>query len=119
MGAPPNADRATLARQMSSRWGRYLFAYDPAPNLAKIGVPVLAMGGSLDQQIPSRENLPAIKAALAGDRDVTIKEFPGLNHLFQTAKTGAVGEYADISETFAPAALDFMTDWLTKRFVKP
>lgn len=118
MGAPPNTDRAALARQMASRWGRYLFAYDPAPNLRKIRVPVLAMGGSLDQQIPSGENLPAIKAALAGDRDVTIKEFPGLNHLFQTAKTGAAGEYADISETFAPAALDFMTDWLTKRFVK-
>jgi pimeloyl-ACP methyl ester carboxylesterase len=118
MGVPASVDKDTVARQMSSRWGRYLFAYDPAPNLRKIRVPVLAMGGSLDQQIPSDENLPAIKAALVSSKDVTVKEFPGLNHMFQTAKTGAVGEYADIQETFAPAALTFMSDWLASRFIR-
>ena len=119
LGAPPDADREQLARQMSSRWARYLFGYDPATNLKKIRVPVLAMTGSLDVQIPAKDNLPAIKAALAGDRDVTVKQLPGLNHLFQTAKTGAPGEYADIQETFAPAALDLMTDWLVQRFARP
>jgi hypothetical protein len=118
MGIPPNTDRETLARQMSSRWARYLFGYDPAPNLRKIRVPVLAIGGSLDHQIPSDQNLPAIKAALVHSPDATVEELPGLNHMFQTAGTGAVGEYADIQETFAPAALDLVTDWLTRRFVR-
>lgn len=45
-------------------------------------------------------------------------ELPGLNHPFQTAKTGAVGEYADIQETVAAIALATMGDWLTSRFVK-
>ena len=116
LGATPGTDKDALARGMSTPWARYLFHYDPAPNLRKIRVPVLAMGGSLDHQIPSGENLPAIKAALTGSPDVTIKQLPGLNHMFQTAKTGAVGEYADIPETFSPVALDVMTDWITKRF---
>jgi len=58
------------------------------------------------------------RAALANSPDVTTIELPGLNHLFQTAKTGAVGEYADIQETVAPTTLATMSDWLTKRFVK-
>ena len=29
-----------------------------------------------------------------GNPDVTVIEFPGLNHLFQSSQTGAVAEYA-------------------------
>ena len=65
----------------------------------------------------ARENLAGISAALAGHRDVTVRELPGLNHLFQTARTGAPGEYADIEETFSPAALDIIADWIRTRFV--
>jgi hypothetical protein len=62
------------------------------------------------------QNLTAIRAALKDDRDVTIVELPGLNHLFQTAKTGAPGEYADIEETFSPAPLERMASWINARF---
>jgi uncharacterized protein len=41
---------------------------------------------------------------------------PGLNHLFQTATTGAPAEYARIEETFAPVALDRIADWIRERF---
>lgn len=109
-------DKLAVAKQLNGRWTRFLFHYDPAINLRKIHVPVLAMGGTLDRQIPSAENLPAIKAALVNSRDVTIKALPNLNHMFQTAKTGAPGEYADIPETFAPIALDAMTNWINERF---
>ena len=61
--------------------------------------------------------LSAIAAALkeGGNRDVTIKEFPGLNHLFQTCKTGAVSEYGAIEETLAPAVLETIGNWILKR----
>lgn len=111
-------DKDQVARQLNSRWARFLFHYNSAIYLRKIHVPVLAMGGTLDRQVPSDQNLPAIRAALINSPDVTIKEIPGLNHMFQTAKTGAPGEYADIQETFAPVALNIMTEWLTKRFIK-
>jgi hypothetical protein len=50
---------------------------------------------------------------------VTIVELPGLNHLFQHATTGAIGEYRDIEETFSPEALALIGDWISQRFVKP
>ena len=39
---------------------------------------------------------------------------PGLNHLFQTSKTGAISEYGQIEETISPTALEPMLDWLNK-----
>jgi hypothetical protein len=33
-----------------------------------------------------------------------VDELPGLNHLFQHCKTGALAEYAQIKETFAPGS---------------
>lgn len=116
IGLPPGTDPQLVLAQFGSPWFRYFFQYDPAPNLRAIRVPVLAMNGSLDRQVLPAENLAAIKAALKDDRDVTIVELPGLNHLFQTARTGAVGEYADIEETVAPAALERMASWISARF---
>lgn len=118
LGAPPTADRQIILAQLATPWFRYFFRYDPAPNLRAIQVPVLAMNGSLDRQVPPTENLAAIRAALKSNKDATIVELPGLNHLFQTAKTGAVGEYAEIEETVAPIALDRMAMWINARFGK-
>ena len=115
-GAPPGTTPQLFLARMGSPWFRYFFQYDPARNLRTIRVPVLAMNGSLDRQVLPAENLAAIKAALKNDKDVTIVELPGLNHLFQTAKTGAAGEYADIEETVAPVALERMASWINARF---
>ena len=59
-------------------------------------------------------NLPAIRKALesGGNKRFEVVEMPGLNHLFQTAKTGAVSEYGQIEETIAPAALEKMGNWI-------
>jgi pimeloyl-ACP methyl ester carboxylesterase len=94
---------------------RSLIRFDPRPSLARIRAPVLAIGGSKDTQVPAAENLPAIKAALAADHDVTTRELPGLNHLFQTAGTGLPQEYGEIEETLAPSALDLIVDWTATR----
>ena len=95
---------------------RHLLADRPALTLARVRCPVLALGGSKDVQVPTTRNLAATAAGLeaAKNRDVTVQELPGLNHLFQTAKTGAPNEYATIEETFAPAALQVIGDWITR-----
>lgn len=95
---------------------RHLLADRPALTLARVRCPVLALGGSKDVQVPTTRNLAATAAGLkaAKNRDVTVQELPGLNHLFQTAKTGAPDEYATIEETFAPAALQVIGDWITR-----
>ena len=97
-----------------SPWFRYFLTYDPAPTLRQVRCPVLALDGSLDLQVPPAENLAAIGAALkaGGNADVTTTELPGLNHLFQTAKTGAPSEYGTIEETLSPTLLQTVGDWV-------
>ncbi len=105
---------APMARQLLSPWMRGFIALDPRPYFGRIKVPVLALNGGLDRQVLPRENLPEMKKALRHDVDVTVREMPGLNHLFQTAKTGAVAEYAEIDETMSPAVLTLVSDWIAR-----
>jgi len=113
-----NADNyiQQLAAQMSSPWMQYFLRYDPAPALEKVKCPVLAVNGSKDLQVLPKENLSVISAALekGGNKNVTIKEYPGLNHLFQECATGLPAEYAVIEQTFSPDVLKDITDWLKK-----
>jgi len=79
--------------------------------------PVLVLNGSLDRQVLPSQNLPAIRKALeeGGNKHFEIDELTGLNHLFQTAKTGAPSEYSQIEETISPVALDKMANWIVKQ----
>jgi fermentation-respiration switch protein FrsA (DUF1100 family) len=100
--------------QTTSPWMLYFIRYDPAAALEKVKCPVLAVNGQKDLQVPSKVNLPAIEKALkkGGNNQVTIKEFPGLNHLFQECKTGAPSEYSEIEQTFSPVALAVISQWI-------
>ncbi|MCX6219435.1 MAG: alpha/beta fold hydrolase [Bacteroidia bacterium] len=100
--------------QIASPWMLYFIKYDPAVALEKVKCPVLAINGDKDLQVPSKVNLPAIEKALkkGGNKQVTTKEFPGLNHLFQECKTGSPSEYAEIDQTFSPVALDVVAKWI-------
>lgn len=101
---------------IATPWMQYFLKYDPAPALSKVKCPVLVLNGSHDLQVPPSANLPAIEKALkkGGNKNVTIMELPGLNHLFQESKTGSPSEYTDIEQTFSPVALDAMTKWVLK-----
>jgi hypothetical protein len=100
-----------------SRWYRSQLAYDPAPVLARVQQPVLAMTGSLHRVLPADAHLPGITRALAagGNPDFIVMKQPGLNHLFQTAHTGDVAEYADLDESFSPSALAIIATWILSR----
>lgn len=104
-------------RILKSDWFRFFLVYNPADDFGKITKPVLALNGELDLQVPPKENLSAIEAALkkAGNKNFTVMEFKGLNHLFQTAKTGAPSEYSTIEETFSPDVLKVMGEWILKQ----
>ena len=103
----------TLPKDDTRPWERYFLAYDPAPTLARLKVPVLALNGSLDVQVPAKENLAAAREALKRNPKATVMELAGMNHLLQDAKTGAPSEYNDIEETMSPTALKIITDWLS------
>jgi pimeloyl-ACP methyl ester carboxylesterase len=103
------------AGQMTTTWLKYFLTYDPRPTLARVHVPVLALNGELDLQVDAAQNLDSIRDGLRHNPNATVRRLPGLNHLFQTAKTGAFSEYATIEETIAPAVLDLVRDWILAR----
>jgi uncharacterized protein len=99
-----------------SPWFRFYLMYDPRTALMNVKCPVLAVNGEKDIQIPAKENLDVIRHALeaGGNKDYTVLMLPNLNHLFQTARTGAISEYEQIEETISPVALDTVSDWILK-----
>jgi hypothetical protein len=120
----PEAQRKSLAaglnaqvKSVNSPWFRFFMSYDPRATLRQVKVPVLAINGELDLQVAVKQNLPEIAKALkaGGNKKFKTVELPKLNHLFQTAKTGAFSEYAKIEETVAPVALTLMSDWIVKQ----
>jgi len=98
-------------------WYRHFITFDPLPVLKNVKVPVLALNGELDLQVPWRENLDLIAEGLkaGGNQDVTIKAFPKLNHGFQTSKTGLLSEYSQLEETISPEVLKTVSDWILRR----
>jgi uncharacterized protein len=101
-------------KTVTSTWFRYFLTFNPYDYLTKVKCPLLALNGSLDLQVPSKEDLSAIEKAMifGGNSHYTLEEIPGVNHLFQTAKTGSPNEYAKIEETISPIVLDKITNWI-------
>lgn len=108
---------STQSEKWSSEWFRNLLIYDPESVLERVTCPVLALNGEKDLQVTPKENLSGIKNALnkGGNSNVTVKELPNLNHLFQNCETGSPAEYGKIKETFSPVALKEITDWILKQ----
>jgi uncharacterized protein len=126
--ALPEADRAVLGvvearlnqtldalfSTIETPWFRHFLAYDPQPALRALDVPALALYGAKDLQVPPAQNAGPMRTALdasASPRHAVVV-LDGLNHLFQTATTGGIQEYARIEETMSPAVLAAVADWV-------
>jgi pimeloyl-ACP methyl ester carboxylesterase len=113
------AERAVGAQvtALQSPWMQFFLSHDPAPVLEKVTVPVLALFGGLDLQVPAEENRDAVVKALeqGGNKDVTVKLFPDANHLYQKAVTGSPAEYASLKPEFVPGFLETIGDWILAR----
>jgi hypothetical protein len=71
---------------------------------------------SSDIQVLSKQNLAGIESALkkGNSKSYEIKEFTGLNHLFQECKTCTIAEYSELDQTISPALLEYISSWLQK-----
>jgi pimeloyl-ACP methyl ester carboxylesterase len=105
------------ARGLMSPWFRHFLNFVPYNYLSKVTKPVLALNGTLDLQVPYNENLRAIELGLqtAGNKDYELVALEGLNHMFQTAITGAPSEYRKLNETFNEEAMKTILDWVKGR----
>ncbi len=113
----PNAQIRSQIEQVTSPWFRFFVRHDPAPTLRQVNVPVLALYGSKDLQVPPEQNAGPMRTALQGgpSDDVTVRVLDGLNHLFQPAETGLPTEYTQIETTMAPEALEAVSGWIRER----
>ena len=114
---------AVIKQQLAtvqSPWYGSFFEHDPGPVLERLNVPVLALFGELDTQVPAEMNAAAMVAALSavGNPDFTLFVLPGANHLFQTAVTGSISEYSELEAEFVPAFLAHIEEWVSARTVR-
>ncbi|MBK7442459.1 MAG: alpha/beta hydrolase [Bacteroidetes bacterium] len=108
------ADTTSSIYFYANMWMKYFISYDPRPALEKTKIPVLAINGTTDLQVPYKENLGAIEKALqdAGNKNYKIVPLENLNHLFQTSNSGSPMEYATNAESFNENAMQVITEWI-------
>jgi len=72
---------------------------------------------SKDFSTPSRAAISAgsLSCDTTGQQDYKPHYLSVMNHLFQSAGTGAPSEYGEIEETLSPSALEAITKWIRGR----
>jgi hypothetical protein len=113
----PKGRQDHQVKQVLNPWWRYALSLDNKSVLMKVKCPLLAIYGGLDQQVNPGRNIAVVESAIkeGGKNRIEVVELPGLNHLFQTAKTGSEYEYIRIEETISPRALEVINDWILKQ----
>ena len=104
---------AQSVKVMSSPWYVAFVKLDPAKYLPQVKCPVLAMNGTWDFQVEATQNLDAARKALP---QATIKEYDGLNHLFQPSSSRQASmNYGGIETTISEQVLKDMVEWIIRR----
>lgn len=110
------AQKSALVESYTKPWYRYFMTYNPAEHFNNKALPILALNGELDVQVTAQENLAGLTKIVQDHKDATIRLLPGLNHMFQQAKTGNMDEYRQIEQTFSPDVLELVSSWINARF---
>lgn len=95
-----------------SPWIQWFIDYDPQGDIAKIKCPVMALNGSKDCQVVASQSVPALRRTLPKNKQNLIKQYDGLNHLFQHCQTGLPTEYGTIEETFSEEVIRDIITWV-------
>ena len=104
----------------SDPWLGFFLDYDPATTARKVKVPVLILQGGTDQQVtPDQAPELAVAFRAAGNRDVTLRVLPNLNHLFIYDPSGFPGWYSTLPKAVLDrGAVGLAVDWLVRRLAK-
>lgn len=99
-------------------WMKYFLTYDPGATMRRVKTPVLILTGANDKQAaPEQVALQEAAFKGGGNKDVTARVVPGLNHLFVEDSDGFPGNYSKLPGPLVIRAdvVETVTDWLTKR----
>ena len=99
-------------------WMKFFLSYDPGAVMQRVKTPALILTGSRDQQaVPAEVALMEAAFKEAGNKDVTARVLPDLNHLFVQDTDGFPGNYSKLPAPVMvqQGVLDLVADWLVKR----
>lgn len=103
-------------------WLNFFLKYDPIPTAKRVKTPTIILQGEKDQQVTFEQaNKLAAAMKAGGNKDVTVKVVPNLNHLFIPDTSGNPTGYAQLkTNKMSSEVLGAMADWLVAHFgVKP
>ena len=99
-------------------WMKFFLTYDPAATMRRVKTPVLILTGSRDQQaVPEQVALQDAAFKEGGNKDVTARVLPDVNHLFVQDTDGFPGNYAKLPPPVMMRAdvVETIVDWLAQR----
>jgi pimeloyl-ACP methyl ester carboxylesterase len=98
--------------RIAARWLRDFVAYDPAPVLRRIEVPVLAVTGGHDLQVPPQD-VEAIGKLVRGP--FTGRVVGDLSHLLRPdpGLVGPRGYFREVRQPVSPEVLGLITGWVS------
>lgn len=106
------------AMMAADPWMKFFLTHDPAATMRRVKTPVLILTGSRDQQA-APEQVAVMEAAFkeGGNKDVTARVLPDLNHLFVHDTDGFPGNYAKLPPPvmMQTDVVVMIADWLKRR----
>lgn len=97
-------------------WMRWFLSYDPLPAARVTKAAVLILHGATDRQVTAdqaRELGAAFRAG--GNKDVTVRVLPGVNHLFLSDPSGDPAGYTKLPNRQVVAdVVALITDWVVQ-----
>lgn len=102
-------------QRVNARWFRDFVAYDPAPVLARVKVPVLAITGGHDLQVPP-EDVDAVGRLVMGPFEGHV--VGDLSHLLRPdpESAGPRGYRRQVRQPVSPEVLRFISGWVTSHW---
>ena len=108
------ADAAADSAYRTPGWLHFFASYDPLPTARRVRTPTLILQGENDHQVPVAEarTLAAAMRA-AGNTHVTLRTFPGMNHLLVSDPVGDPLAYSSLKDFHVRKdLLGVLADWL-------
>jgi hypothetical protein len=106
--------RALDSALAQSAWLRWFSAHDPRPVARRVRAPSLILHGATDRQVtPDQADTLAAAMRAGGNRAVTRRLLPAVNHLFLADPSGEPSGYVALADKrVPPAVLGIVADWL-------
>ncbi|MGZ8378902.1 MAG: alpha/beta hydrolase family protein [Gemmatirosa sp.] len=106
--------RAVDSALTQSAWLRWFAAHDPQPVARQVRAPTLILHGTTDRQVtPDQADSLAVAMRAGGNRAVTRRLLPAVNHLFLADPSGDPAGYVALADKrLPPAVLGLIVEWL-------